>query len=413
MEFQQTTLPNGLQIVVERNPSVHVHSVAMGFFVRTGSRDETPEVAGVSHFLEHMAFKGTDRISAEDVNRIFDEVGARYNASTSEEITMFYAAILPDYLERTFELLSAIIYPSLRDDDFEMEKQVILEEIAMYDDQPSFKAYEKAMEKHFQGHPLSHSILGSTDSIRQLTSDQMRAYHSQRYVAGNIVLAVAGRVEFDQMVELAEKYCGDWPAGPAERDTREAQAAGGIELISRAQSLQQHIVELAPAPPAVDPLRFAAEMLCVVLGDDSGSRLYWEFVDSGDAEAVEVGYNDYDGSGTYMTYVSCSPDDTTSILERVHRIYEQVNATGITAEELDQARNKVRSRVVLRSERPMGRLASLGGNWLYRGEYRPVSADLEAYAAVTLDDIQQLLKQYPLGHHTTVGIGPVADLQLS
>src|SRR5439155_14220684 len=135
------------------------------FLVRTGSRDETTEVSGVSHFLEHMAFKGTERHSAEDVNRIFDEVGAKYNASTGEEVTLFYAAVLPEYLPHTFDLLSDIIHPSLRQEDFDMEKNVILEEIGMYEDQPTFTVYEKLMQTHFAGHPLGRSILGSSASV--------------------------------------------------------------------------------------------------------------------------------------------------------------------------------------------------------------------------------------------------------
>ena len=172
MEFFEHKLYNGLQIVAERNP--HVHSVAVGFYVRAGARDETPEESGVSHFLEHMAFKGTQRHSADDVNRVFDEVGAKYNASTSEETTLFYGAILPEYLPTTLDLLADIIFPSLRDDDFNMEKKVILEEIGMYDDQPGFLVYERAMQAHFKGHPLGQSILGSVDSITALTSAQMR-----------------------------------------------------------------------------------------------------------------------------------------------------------------------------------------------------------------------------------------------
>src|SRR4029079_4858983 len=154
---------NGLQIVGELKPAAQ--SLAVGFFVRTGSRDETPEVSGVSHFLEHMAFKGNGRFNDDDVNRIFDEVGARYNASTSEELTMFYAAVLREYTARTFELLSALLMPSLRDEDFETEKQVILEEIGMYDDMPGYVAHEAAMQTHFAGQPLGMSILGPAEVI--------------------------------------------------------------------------------------------------------------------------------------------------------------------------------------------------------------------------------------------------------
>ncbi|HBN77467.1 MAG TPA: insulinase family protein, partial [Planctomycetaceae bacterium] len=198
MKFEQLTLPNGLSIVGEINPNVQ--SVAFGFFVRVGSRDETDEVSGVSHFLEHMVFKGTENYTPMDVNRIFDEVGAKYNASTSEEVTLFYAAVLPEYLAQTFELVSSILYPSLRTDDFDMEKNVILEEIGMYDDMPAFSAYEKLMQTHFAGHPLSRSILGTVESITALTADQMRAYHKSNYLSGNITLALAGNVDWSTVV---------------------------------------------------------------------------------------------------------------------------------------------------------------------------------------------------------------------
>jgi len=179
MNFHEKTLANDLKIVVESNASVH--SIAVGFFVRTGARDETPEVNGVSHFLEHMAFKGTEKFTADDVNRIFDEVGAEYNASTSEEVTIFYANILPEYLPQTFEVLSGILFPTLRQDDFDMEKNVILEEISMYQDQPMHIAYENAMLRHFTGHPLGVSILGTLESVGDLTSEQMRQYHADHY----------------------------------------------------------------------------------------------------------------------------------------------------------------------------------------------------------------------------------------
>src|SRR6059058_5980089 len=167
MPFRQHTLPNGLTVIGETSPSAR--SAAVGFFVRTGSRDETPEVSGVSHFLEHMVFKGTPRRSALDVNRDFDKIGANYNAFTSEENTVFYASILPEYLPQAVDILADILRPSLRDDDFTMEKNVIIEEIGMYDDQPGFLAFDHAKRVHFADHPLGNSILGTPASITALT----------------------------------------------------------------------------------------------------------------------------------------------------------------------------------------------------------------------------------------------------
>ncbi|REJ86312.1 MAG: insulinase family protein [Planctomycetota bacterium] len=408
MQFHRDTLDNGLNVVAEINP--RAYSVALGFFVKTGSRDETEDVSGVSHFLEHMAFKGNDRYSAEDVNRIFDEVGAKYNASTSEEVTLYYATVLPEYADRTFDLLTALLYPSLREEDFETEKQVILEEIGMYEDMPAFVAYDNAMRAHFAGHPLSRSILGTTESIEALTSQQMRQYHDQRYKAGNISLIVAGNIERDRILSLAERHCKNWPAGEPSRSTAEALPQGGQSCVGRASSQQQHVTQMAPAPPARSPLRFAADLLSVVVGDSQGSRLYWELVDPGHCEGVELAYNDYDGSGAWMTYLCCRPEQTAGNLGRISEIYDSVNKSGIDDDELEQARNKTASRIVLQSERPMGRLSSLGGNWIYRDEYQSVEDDLRMLQSVTADDVNTLLDKYPLAQTTTVGVGPLEQL---
>jgi predicted Zn-dependent peptidase len=408
LNFHETRLENGLQIVAELNPSAH--SVAVGYFVRTGSRDETSEVSGVSHFLEHMAFKGNETYSADDVNRVFDDIGARYNASTSEEITLYYAAVLPEYFAKTFEMLSVLIQPSLRQDDFDIEKKVILEEIGMYADQPTFTAYEEIMRSHFKGHPLGRCILGTTASINDLTAEQMREYHRAHYRGGNIVLAVAGNVAWDDVLGLAATHCSGWPAGSSDRPTEEARPAGGVGVITREASMQQYVMQMAPAPAATDPHRFAAELLSVIVGDDSGSRLYWELVDPGHAEAAEVGYNEYDGSGVWLSFLGGDPEATASNLERMATIYEAVNRDGVTAAELEQARNKVASRIVLRGERPMGRLSSLGGNWVYRQEYRSVADDLEVLKSVGRNDIGALLEVYPLDTQTTVAVGPLTAL---
>jgi predicted Zn-dependent peptidase len=215
MSFHSHVLKNGLKIIGETSPSAR--STAIGFFVRTGARDETPEVSGVSHFLEHMVFKGTPRRTALDVNRDFDRIGAHYNAFTSEENTVFHAAVLPEYLPQAVDILSDILRPSLRGDDFDMEKNVIIEEIGMYEDQPTWSAYDHAKKAYFADHPLGNSILGTPDSIRALTREEMHAYFQRRYVASNITVAAAGRFEFGELIKLAENHCGNWNGEPVGR----------------------------------------------------------------------------------------------------------------------------------------------------------------------------------------------------
>ncbi len=408
MNFQQTTLSNGLTLIAETNPSVY--SVAAGFFVRAGSRDETLDVSGVSHFLEHMAFKGDEKFSADDINRVFDEIGAKYNASTSEEVTMYYAAVLPEYLERAIELLSSLMQPSLRTEDFDMEKNVILEEISMYEDQPSFVCYDNIMATHFSSHPLGQSILGSNESITALMPDQMRSYHRSRYHTGNITMAIAGNCDFHQAVALAEKYCSRIPVGESTRALPRFIAAPTSRMIVRDKLTTQHVMQMAPGPEAKSDMRFAAELLSVIVGDDSGSRLFWELVDPGHAESADLSYTEYDGTGAWMSYLSCSPEEAAANIERCQKVFAEVNANGVTSDELEQARNKAASRIVLRGERPMGRLSSLGGNWLYRGNYRSISDDLKAIRSVTLKDIREVLEQFPIAMTTTVGVGPLETM---
>ncbi len=198
--FFNTTLENGLQVIAEQSESAY--SLSAGFFVKTGSRDESPELAGVSHFLEHMAFKGNEKRNAIQVNQDFDRVGAKHNAQTSEEDTVYHVTALPEYFPQAFEVLSGLMQPSLREDDFETEKQVIIEEIKMYQDNPMSVAYEAAKALHYGAHPLAGSVLGTVDSINALPVKAMRDYYQARYGPSNLVLALAGKVDWDQALDL-------------------------------------------------------------------------------------------------------------------------------------------------------------------------------------------------------------------
>ena len=195
MRFREHTLDNGLEIIAECNECAY--STALAFFVKTGSRDESADTAGVSHFLEHMVFKGTPHRTAEDVNRELDEIGSHSNAYTSEEQTVYYATVLPEYQEPAVDLLADIMRPSLRETDFETEKQVIIEEILKYEDQPPFGAHEKCMAEYFDSHPLGNSILGTVGTVGALTAEQMMDYFRARYSPKNIALVATGRVDFE------------------------------------------------------------------------------------------------------------------------------------------------------------------------------------------------------------------------
>jgi predicted Zn-dependent peptidase len=408
MRFLKTSLGNGLEIVAECNDEAH--SSALGFFVQTGARDETADVAGVSHFLEHMMFKGTATRSADDVNREFDEMGAHYNAFTSEESTVYYAAVLPEFQEPVVRLLGDILRPALRKEDFDTEKQVIIEEIKMYEDQPPFGADDKCRAAHFGRHPLGHSVLGTAESISRLPVEAMRTYFARRYSPANIVLAAAGRIDFDDLVGTAEKVCGGWDRIAAERDITPVTTKPSFEVIAKPSAMQEYLLEMADAPSATDDDRYAAKLLTTILGDDSGSRLYWELVDPGLAEHASLHHYEYMGAGAFLTYLSCDPEFAAENLRRVLKIYREAETKGFTAAELAQAKSKINSRVVLGSERPRGRLFAVGTNWTHRREYRSVADDLEAVEAVTLEHVAAVLARYPLSRSTAVAIGPLDSL---
>ena len=408
MQFHQTTLSNGLEVIAELNP--RARSVAAGFFVRTGSRDEGLEVAGVSHFLEHMVFKGTARRDAIEVNRDFDRVGAKHNAQTSEEDTVYHATCLPEYLPKTFEVLADILRPTLREEDFETEKKVIIEEIRMYQDNPMMVAYEAAKSAHFVGHPLGQSVLGTIESITGMTATQMRRYFEERYSPANIVLVVAGNSSWDEVVGLAKRHCGEWTGGPAPREAVLPKGGGSFQALMRAEDRQQTVIGVADGPPLESPDRYAAALLTTILGDHTGSRLYWDLIDPGYADGVDLSYQDFNNAGAFFTFLSCEPEQAQDNLERIAEAFRMFGANGPGEEELSQAKNKVLSRSVMRSERPMGRLMPLGFHWTYRRAHLPVEAEMAAYSAVTVADIRRVSERYPLLPMTLVSAGPTIDL---
>jgi predicted Zn-dependent peptidase len=409
MPFHTHTLPNGMQIIGETNPAAR--SASVGFFVRAGSRDEGPEVAGVSHFLEHMVFKGTPRRTAMDVNLDFDRIGADYNAYTSEESTVFWAAVLPEYLPRAVDVLTDVLRPSLRGDDFDMEKQVILEEIDMYEDRPGFVAYDRARRAHFGAHPLGNSVLGTAQSVGALTRDQMLGYFDRRYVPSNILVSVAGNTDWPAFVDLIAKHCGDWKNVPVGREyLTEASGAGGLHVFRKESVTQEYVVMIAPGPTAESPLRYAADTLAVAVGDSTGSRLYWALIDPGLAESADMSYYQYEAAGSYFTSLSCEPENTAENRAIVEGVLSAVQHDGISEEELVQAKSKNAARWVRMNERPLNRMQLIASAWRYQHEYRDIDSELKLYEGVTLDSVREALDRYPIDKVTATAFGPLEKL---
>lgn len=407
MEFRQHQLENGLQVIAEVNPQAY--STAIGFFVTAGSRDETPDIGGVSHFLEHMAFKGTPNRSAEDVNRELDEMGSHSNARTGEERTIYHSTVLPEFQDRAVRLLADILRPSLRTDDFEMEKKVICEEIMMYDDQPPFGGHELIMKSYFGDHPLGQSILGTVESVTALTPERMRAYFDQRYSPGNITLVLAGQVDFDSLIRTVEDACGHWKAVDAPRHCTPVHPKLEFNCVHKESAAQEYLLQLCNGPDNQDPDRFATRILCSIFGDDSGSRLFWEFVDTGLAEYAVMGAYEYEQAGILMTFFCGVPELAESNYERLVGLQNKLHNDGVTESELELAKAKIASGIVLASERPENRMFAVGSNWLARGQYLTTREVAECYQRITLDDVNRVARKYPMAPANTLAIGPLAQ----
>ena len=404
MEFKKKILANGLAVIGEVNKSAK--SAAAGFFVRTGSRDETERINGVSHFLEHMLFKGTEKLNAFEVNQCFDRTGAHFNAFTGEENTVFWAAVLPEYLLEVTKLWIDLMRPALREEDFNIEKNVIKEEIAMYKDLPNYDVMERCKNLYFGGHPCGNIVLGSDESINDLTVGQMRKYFAGRYAPNNMVLAVAGNFDWDQISSTAESLCGGWEKQVVDRKLEDYRGCVKKDRIEKPNVAREHICLMSPCVPAQDARRFAASLLGIIIGDDTGSRFFWELVDKALAEAAMMQFGARDGMGVFYSYISCGSENVARVLDTVRGIFQSLSENGVTEDELQKAKNKTLSSLVIKNELPMGRLLDLGINWTYLKQYRTVEDDINAIKSVTVEDVCSLIKLLNPGNFTQFSIGP-------
>jgi predicted Zn-dependent peptidase len=405
MEFKKKILTNGLAVIGEVNKSAK--SAAVGFFVRTGSRDETKQINGVSHFLEHMLFKGTEKLSTFEVNEAFDRTGADFNAGTSWENTVFHAAVLPEYLVEVTRLWIELMRPALRDEDFNIEKNVIKEEIAMYEDLPSYDVMERCRGLHFDNHPCGNCVLGSEESISNLTAEQMRDYFTRRYAPNNMAVAFAGNFDWEQVCGVVEISCEKWQKQAVSRKLEDSPGSKKKKRVEKSNLAREHICLISPGISAQDPRRFAASLLATIIGDDVGSRFFWELVDKALAEEATMQFGAMDGTGVFCSYINCSSENVSKVLDTIKSIFESLSKSGITKNEMKTAKNKILSALVIKNELPMGRLIDLGANWIYLQQYRTIEDDINAIKAVTVDDVHSLIEQFDPGDFTQLSMGPV------
>ncbi len=394
-ELYQAVLPNGLQILGQRMPDLE--SISACFHVRTGARDEhDPSLFGVSHFLEHMVFKGTSRRDAEQITLDFNTMGAEFNAFTSVEQTVYYARVLGEYLPRAIDLLADLMRPRLDAQDFAMERNVILEEIARSEDAPTGQAYRKLIQTYFAGQPLGHDVLGTPESIANLTVDQMRAYAARRYAANNLILSVAGNFEWQRVLDLAQEHCGTWTMGESGRvATPYAPLESRTKVVVKSQLKQQICLLAWPSVSEGDDDVYAAMLTGMVLGDGSGSRLFWNIYQKGLAESVAASLSPFDQTGMMVAFISTTPDHAPGVLELVKAEMKGVQDDGVQDDELRRAKDKLISRTVLDGESAYSRMQDLAYTWVTEHRLRTIEEEMAEIEAVTLADVRRVLDRYP------------------
>jgi len=401
-------LPNGLQILGQRMPDLE--SISVCFYVRTGARDEhAPALYGVSHFLEHMVFKGTARRSGDEITLDFNRMGAEFNAFTSVEQTVYYARVLGEYLPDAVDLLADMMRPRLDAHDFDMERNVILEEIARSEDVPAGQAYRKLRQAYFDGQPLGHDVLGTRESIGNLTVEQMRAYAARRYAANNMILSIAGNFEWERVVALAEEKCGAWARGEEGRTALPYAPAESVSQVIVRPQLKQQIVLLAwPSVSIEDKDFYAAALAAMVLGDGTGSRLFWNIYQKGLAETAVASLSSFDHTGMMVASVSTTPEHAPAVLDLVRAELKGMQEDGIQEDELRRAKDKLVSRTVLDGESAYSRMQDLAFTWVAERRLCTIEDEVQEIERVTMDDVRRVLERFPFtGTQVLLAYGPL------
>src|SRR5450755_3791317 len=411
--FYTHRLNNGLQIVGQPMPDFE--SVAVSYYVRTGSRDEYDSgIAGVSHFLEHMVFKGTKTLDWQEITLAFNKIGAELNAFTSHEATVYYARVLGEYLDRAVGLLSDMMYPRLAESDFETEKEVIVNEIARSEDQPYNITYRRMMQTYFGDHPLGHDVLGSRESIRGMHVEQMREYWRRRYAANNLILSVAGNFDWNHIIELAEQHANNWRTGDSGRDVAHYEPAHAINNVMVDKKLKQEIMIIAmPTVDVKDPDYYAAVLGGSILGDTDGSRLYWNIHQRGLAESASAGVWAMEGTGILLMEANSTPEDAPRVLKLLRSELDSLLDEGIYEDELRRAKDKWISGIVLSSESTFVRMRSLASDWVTEGRLVSIEEEIERVEKITKEDVMRALHRFPMrDKQVLTALGPLSEEEL-
>ena len=403
-----TRLPNGLRIVTEAMPELR--SVAIGFWAGTGSRDEPEALAGASHFLEHLLFKGTAERSAQEIAEAVEAVGGEMNAFTTKEYTAYYVRILDESTDLALDILSDVVWaPAFRPDEVDCERQVILEEIRMHEDTPDELVHSIFSEALYPAQPVGREVLGDRDAIVAMSRDEIAGFHHHHYRAGNLVVAAAGNVDHDRIVEgIAARFTGG--LGDREpRPTAEIRPAGAVRVRHRPTE-QAHLVLGMPGLSRSDPDRWALSVLNHVVGGGMSSRLFQEVREKrGLAYSVYSYRSALQDSGTFAVYAGTSPERAPEVLSIIDAELDRLCADRCLAPaELERAKGHFKGQMALGLESSAARMERIGRSELTTGSVQSIDEMVDAIDAVTPDDIARAIDRVlAAGPRVLAAVGPV------
>ena len=406
--FSTHTLPNGLKLVFETIP--RIRSAAVGFFVQTGSRDEAPESLGISHFLEHMCFKGTAKRDWRQLALDVDDLGAMWNAYTWWEGTAYFHWVQRDRATDAIEILSDMMRANLPADEFDTEKQVILEEIAMYHDQPDALIVDDLIREAFGDHPLGQSVLGTTDTVRGISRDRMAEYHRRRYGADNLTFVITGAFDREEIIRAVETQCGNWHTSDAAREQPTPIFHPSKRVVQRENAAREHIALAFPAPPSADAHAPTADLLAVYLGAATNSRLYWSVIQQGLADEASAEYIDFSDAGLFYVYLSVDPQNASRVLDIARREMADLK-NGIDNDALQRAKTKRATGMICSGENGLSRFSQIVGSLSTGTPLKTLAEERAEIDAVTPERIASYLDRYPLdADPALVALGPMASL---
>ena len=409
----RTVLPSGLRIVTEEERSVR--SAAFGIWVNVGSRDETVSTAGASHFLEHLLFKGTKRRSSLEISSAIEAVGGETNAFTSKEYTCFYARVIDKDLPLAVDVISDLITSSVvKADDVDAERKVVLEEIAMRDDDPSDLIHDLFLERYYGDTPLGRPILGTVESIKGMDRSTVFNYYQKRYQPEDLVVAVAGNIKHKSVVAMVEDALSkdnflDQPKKNYKvRSSPKIKVPGkGKVILLDRKTEQAHIVYGVPGVARDDKRRFALSILSSALGGGMSSRLFQEIREKrGLAYSTYAYSQQFAGSGVLSFYVGCKPEKAEESIKIIQSILHDVADNGLTQEEISRAKGAVSGSLVLSQEDTGSRMSRIGKSELVYGQVMSFDQILQEIADVTPEQIKEIARQSLPISPTLAVVGP-------